>query len=700
MAYNLCSSPSSLCKPLCNTPSSSSRDSKSRNLNNNFYHSSKINTLSFHSRTTSLQITNVSLQDEEIPRQQTSKDSNFNEETGSSSKSYIWVNPKSSRASIHRKRSYDAKYTSLVNAAKSLNSCSSNKNDVFNVLSEFDDKFLEQDAVVILNNMSNPDTALLALKFFQERLKFQREVVVYNVTLKVFRKGRDLDKAEKLFDEMLERGVKPDNFTFSTIISCARLCNLADKAVEWFEKMPSFGLEPDDVTFSTMIDSYGRAGKVEKALSLYDRARTGEWRIDATTFSTLIRIYKVAGDFDGCLNVYEEMKALGVKPNLVVYNILLDAMGRAKRPWQVKKFYQDLIDSGLSPSFATYAALLHAYGRARYGDDAIKIYREMKEKGLGLNVVLYNSILAMCADLGYVDKAVEIFEDMKSSGIKPDSWTFSSMITIFSCCGKVSDSENTLNEMFEAGFQPNIFVLTSLIQCYGKAQRIDDVVMTFNRIFELVITPDDRFCGCLLNVMTQTPNEELGKLVKCVERVNQKLGYVVKLLVEEQDIEGNFKNEATDLFDSISIEVKKAYCNCLIDLCVKLNMMDRACELLELGLALEIYTDIMSRTSTQWSLNLKSLSPGAALTALHIWMNDLSTVLEAGEQLPPLLGINTGHGKHKYSEKGLANVFESHLKELNSPFHEAPDKIGWFLTTKVAAESWLESRKSTDTAAA
>jgi pentatricopeptide repeat protein len=116
----------------------------------------------------------------------------------------------------------------------------------------------------------------------------------------------------------------------------------------------------------------------------------------------------------------------------------------------------------------------------------------------------------MCADLGHVDKAVEIFEDMKSSGIKPDSWTFSSMITIFSCCGKVSEAENTLNEMFEAGFQPNIFILTSLIQCYGKAQRIDDVVKTFNRIFELVITPDDRFCGCLLNVMTQTPNEELS----------------------------------------------------------------------------------------------------------------------------------------------------------------------------------------------
>ncbi|KAI3456580.1 hypothetical protein Pfo_013243 [Paulownia fortunei] len=98
----------------------------------------------------------------------------------------------------------------------------------------------------------------------------------------------------------------------------------------------------------------------------------------------------------------------------------------------------------------------------------------------------------------------------------------------------------------------------------------------------------------------------------------------------------------------------------------------------DLGPALEIYSDIMSRTPTQWSLHLKSLSIGASWTARHIWMNDLHKALKNGEELPSLLGINTGHGKHKFSEKGLADVFESLLKELNAPFHEVPDKVGWF----------------------
>ncbi|XP_062013649.1 pentatricopeptide repeat-containing protein At4g16390, chloroplastic [Rosa rugosa] len=697
MAYHVSSTPSSLFHNRHTLSHSLSSSSRKLRPTNSDIHTFNLTFPTLHSRI-SLQINHVSLQETQSP-DVPSPDGNSS--SSSSSKSYIWVNPSSPRASQLRKKSYDSRYASLVKAAESLNSTGLSESDVIGILKGLGDRVLEQDAVVVLNNMVNPENALLVLNYFQQRFKPKREVVLYNVTLKVFRKCKDLERAEKLFYEILERGVKPDNVTFSTMISCARMCYLPDKAVEWFEKMPTFGCNPDDVTYSAMIDAYGRAGNVDKAFSLYDRARTEKWRIDPVTFATLIKIHGQSGNYDGCLNVYEEMKAIGVKPNMVIYNTLLDAMGRAKRPWQAKKIFREMISKGSSPNWVTYASLLRAFGRARYGDDALNVYKEMKEKGMELNVILYNTLLSMCADIGYTDQAIEIFKDMKSSETwKPDSWTFSSMITIYSCSGKVSEAERTLNEMVEAGFQPNIFILTSLIQCYGKAKRTDDVVRSFNQLLELGITPDERFCGCLLNVMTQTPKDELSKLTDCIERGNEKLGYVVRLLVEKQDSSENFRKEASELFNSVGSDVKKAYCNCLIDLCVNLDLLERACELLDLGLTLEIYTDIQSRSPTQWSLYLKGLSLGAALTALHVWINDLSRSLESGEELPPLLGINTGHGKHKYSDKGLASVFESHLKEVDAPFHEAPDKVGWFLTTKVAVTSWLESRRSPQVVAA
>ncbi|KAK7387674.1 hypothetical protein VNO78_22463 [Psophocarpus tetragonolobus] len=613
----------------------------------------------------------------------------------SSSSSYIWVNPRSPRAKELERKSYDARYTCLLHLAHSLDSCNPSLEEVSLLLKHLPSTLIQQDAVILINHMSNSSVVPFVLSYFLRRLSPTREVILYNVTLKVFRKTRDLDAMENLFDEMLHRGVTPDNVTFSTIISCARICSLPNKAVHWFEKMSSFGCEPDQVTYSAMIDAYGRAGNIDMALRLYDRARTEHWRLDTVTFSTLIKMYGLAGNYDGCLNVYQEMKVLGVKPNMVIYNTLLDAMGRAKRPWQAKTIYTEMSNSGFSPNWVTYASLLRAYGRGRYCQDALLVYKQMKEKGMEMNTHLYNTLLAMCADLGLADEAFQIFEDMKTSTTcLSDSWTFSSLITIYSCSGNVLEAERMLSEMIESGFQPTIFVLTSLVQCYGKVGRTDGVVKTFNQLLDLGLSPDDRFCGCLLNVITQTPKEELGQLKECVDKANPKLGSVVRYLVEGlEESDGVFRKEASELFNSIADEVKKPFCNSLIDLCVNLNLMDRACELLDLGLALEIYTDIQSKSQTQWSLHLKSLSLGASLTALHAWINDLSKVLESGEELPPLLGINTGHGKHRYSDKGLASVVESHLNELNAPFHEAPDKAGWFLTTQVAAKSWLESRE-------
>ncbi|CAJ2649405.1 unnamed protein product [Trifolium pratense] len=689
MAYHLCSSsPSSL---FHDPPFISSSKLKLRNLAFSFQNPSQSKTL-----------LHISLQ-EPIPQQQQQDVNSENDAKSTSSKSsYIWVNPNSPRAKQLGKKSYDARYNYLVKFSNSLDSCHPNQHDVSQILDRLGDKVVEHDAVTIINNMENSVVVPFVLRYLQRKIRPTREVILYNVTLKVFKKCKDLDGAEKVVVEMLQRGVKPDNFTFSTIISCARSCYLPEKAVEWFEKMPSFGCEPDDITYCVMIDAYGKAGNIDMALHLYDRARTEKWRIDHVTFSTLIKMYGISGNYDGCLNVYEEMKALGVKPNLVVYNTLLDAMGRAKRPWQAKTIYKEMINNQILPNRSTYASLLHAYGRARFCEDALIVYREMKAQGMDLNTHLYNTLLAMCADVGYTYLAFEIFEDMKSSDTcSPDSWTFSSLITIYSCIGKVSEAERMMNQMIESGSEPTIFVLTSLVQCYGKAKRTDDVVKTFHQLLDMGLAPDDQFCGCLLNVMTQTPKEELGKLTDCVKKANPKLGSVVRYVVDGLEGDGEFRKEALELFGSVTDGVKRAFCNSLIDLCINLDLLDKACVLLDLGLTLEIYTDIQSRSQTQWSLHLKGLSVGAALTAFHVWMNDFSKALESGEEdLPPLFGINTGHGRHRYSEKGLASVIDSHMKEINAPFRESPDKAGWFLTTRVAVKSWMKSRSSSELVAA
>ena len=138
---------------------------------------------------------------------------------------------------------------------------------------------------------------------------------------------------------MLRHGMQPDNTIFSTIISCACAYDLLSKVVEWFDKMPEFGCSPDWLTYSAMIDTYIHTGNFEAALC---HARAEKWQLDPVICSTVIKVHSTSGNFDGALNVFEEMKAIGVRPNLVVYNTMLDAMGRALRPWVVKTIHREI----------------------------------------------------------------------------------------------------------------------------------------------------------------------------------------------------------------------------------------------------------------------------------------------------------------------------------------------------------------------
>ncbi|KAK7303410.1 hypothetical protein RJT34_14316 [Clitoria ternatea] len=670
----LCPPPSPSCKPITNTTLISSH----------YLHIPSKSLL--HAPRFSLRTLQEPKHDNPLP-----KSSSF-------SKNSIWVNPKSPRPKHLLHNSHQPNLRKLAN---SLDSCNPTHQHVSQILKPLGDYVSERDALLILDSMVNPYTALLVLNYFQQKINPTRHVVLYNVTLKLFRQVRDFNGAEKLFDEMFQRGVMPDRITFSTIISSASVCSLPHKAVEWFEKMPSFGCEPDKNMYSFVISAYARLGNADMALKLYDRAKAEKWHIGTVAFSALIKMFGMSGNYDGCLSVYNDMKVLGAKPNLMLYNALLYAMGRGKLARKAKAIYEEMINNGFSPNWPTYAALLQAYCRARFGRDALSVYREMKEKGMDMDIVLYNMLFDMCADVGCADEAIEIFKDMKSSGTcQPDSFTYASLINMYSCKGKIAEIEAMLNEMIESGFEPNIMVLTSLAHCYGKAKRTDDVVKTFNQLLDLGISPDDCFCDCLLYAMTQIPKEELGKLTGCIQKANPKLWSVIRYIMEKQEDSEDFRKEAFELLSSIDDDVKKSMCNCLIDLCVNLDVPDRARDLLDVGLTLEIYRDLQSKSQTKWSLHLKRLSVGAALTALIVWINDLSRALESGEELPPLLGINTGHGKYKFSDKVLPTVFESYLKELKAPFHKATDKAGWFLSNGEAATSWLQSRGSTEIVAA
>lgn len=551
-----------------------------------------------------------------------------------------------------------------------------------------------ENALLLLNSLKQWQKTLMFLNWMKTTQdSLPMETIFYNVTMKSLRFGRQFQLIEELAHQMIDDGTQLDNITYSTIISCAKKCYLFDKAVYWFERMYKTGLMPDEVTYSAILDVYARLGKFEEVVSLYERGRATGWKPDPITFSVLGKMFGEAGDYDGIRYVLQEMKSLSVQPNLVVYNTLLEAMGKAGKPGFARSLFEEMIDSGIAPNEKTLTALIKIYGKARWSRDALELWQRMKENGWPMDFILYNTLLNMCADVGLVEEAETLFRDMKQSEhCRPDSWSYTAMLNIYGSEGDVDKAMNLFEEMNKLGIELNVMGCTCLIQCLGKAMEIDDLVRVFNVSVERGVKLDDRLCGCLLSVLSLSQgSKDEEKVLACLQQANPKLVAFIQLIVDEETSFETVKGEFKGIISNATVEVRRPFCNCLIDICRSKDLQERAHELLYLGTLYGLYPGLHSKTEYEWCLDVRSLSVGAALTALEEWMWTLTKIVQREEALPEYFLAQTGTGAHKFAQ-GLNLSFASHVRKLAAPFRQSEDKVGSFIATREDLVSWIQSK--------
>uniref|UniRef100_A0A0E0KLR2 Smr domain-containing protein n=1 Tax=Oryza punctata TaxID=4537 RepID=A0A0E0KLR2_ORYPU len=542
------------------------------------------------------------------------------------------------------------------------------------------------DALLLLNYL-HPSwrKSLSLLSWLRALPAFPLDTILFNVALKSLRAARQWPQAERLALDMLASGVPLDNITYSTLITAARRCRQFDKAVEWFERMyASDGVLPDEVTYSAILDVYAQLGMKEEVLALFDRARGSGWKPDHVAFAVLAKMFGEAGDYDGIQFVFKEMREVGIKANIFVYNALLEALGKTGKPGLARSLFEEMTAEGVEPNARTLTALAKIYGRARWGRDALQLWEQMREKKLPADNILCNTLLSMCADVGLVGEAEQLFSEMKDPELgdvpKPDKWSYTAMINIYGSSGDAGRALQLFAEMVESGIEPNIMSYTIVIQCLGKAGRIQDAVDVLEAGMAKGLKPDDRLCGCLLSVVALSSGDETEMILACLEKVRSNLVKLIRMLGDSRVGVDDLTVELKAILNAAAPEVRRPYCNCLIDICRNHGYpCERAGELFRLARLYGLYSKIHTRKEEEWSLDLRSLSVGAAKTAFDDWMK---TIWEHKEEALPLtFSVYTGSSTHKFAQ-GLATAVASHLEQVGAPFRGSESQLGSFISSR------------------
>ncbi|KAK3034628.1 hypothetical protein RJ639_033583 [Escallonia herrerae] len=543
-----------------------------------------------------------------------------------------------------------------------------------------------------------------ASEIFDDMLRsgVQPDRITYNSLLAVCSGAGLWETARNLFSEMLYKGIDQDIYTYNTLLDVACHGGQIDMAFEIMSNMPAKNVLPNEVTYSTMIRGCAKAGRLDRALSLFNEMKYAGIKLDRVSYNTLLAIYASLGRFEEALNVAKEMESMGIRKDVVTYNALLDGFGKQGMYDKVNEQFREMKREKLSPNLLTYSTLISVYSKGGLYQEAMEVYREFKQEGLKADVVFYSKLIDALCKKGLVESSAVLLDEMTKKGIRPNVVTYNSIINAFGQSAAV-DNEPQIESS-------HLIVLEDATEMKLEDHEEDKIIKIFEQLaankshcakeesrgerrlykmHKLEIKPNVVTFSAILNACSRCSSFEEASLLLEELRLfdNQVYGVAHGLLMGHRE---NVWVQALSLFDEVKqmdSSTASAFYNALTDMLWHFGQK-RGAQLVVLeGKRRHVWENTWSDSC----LDLHLMSSGAARAMVHAWLLNIRSIVFEGHELPKLLSILTGWGKHSkvVGDGALKRAIEALLITIGSPFRISKCNIGRFTSTGSVVAAWL-----------
>ncbi|CAN8266576.1 unnamed protein product [Cochlearia groenlandica] len=298
----------------------------------------------------------------------------------------------------------------------------------------------------------------------------QRNVVSWTTMISAYSKHKLHKKALELLVLMLREGVRPNVYTYSSVL---RSCNGIFDVRMVHCGIIKEGLESDDFVRSALIDVFAKLGETEDALSVFDEMVT----CDSIVWNSIIGGFAQNSRCNEALKLFKRMKRDGFTADqATLTSVLRGCTGLAllelgmQAHVHILKYDQDLILNN---------ALVDMYCKCGSLDDARRVFSNMKER----DVISWSTMISGLAQNGFSQEALKLFEKMKLSGIKPNYITVVGVLFACSHAGLLEDGWYYFRSMKKLyGIDPGREHYGCMIDLLGKAGKLDDAVKLLNEM--------------------------------------------------------------------------------------------------------------------------------------------------------------------------------------------------------------------------
>ncbi|GLJ26657.1 hypothetical protein SUGI_0518490 [Cryptomeria japonica] len=322
----------------------------------------------------------------------------------------------------------------------------------------------------------------------------ERDVVSWTTLIAAHAKQGYCQDALNVFYQMCRVGVRPDHFTFSSVLPACRdlasveqiheqaivnvvdsdvfvgnalldryaKCGSMDKARKVFDIMPI----RDVVSWNSLIAGYGQHGRVGEASELFSEMP----KRDLTSWNLMIAVYTQNGYIDNARKLFQEMP----RQDVVSWNAMIAGYAQIGRLDEALELFHRIPQQNV----VSWNAMIGGFSKNGHAEEALRLYRQMQFKGAKPNPQTFATVLSACADLEDLDQGKEIHEAIISFEYESNVIVASALVDMYAKCG----SQENACEIFNNVRHRDVVLWNSMIAAHVYCGDIDNALKCFQNI--------------------------------------------------------------------------------------------------------------------------------------------------------------------------------------------------------------------------
>ncbi|XP_070006616.1 pentatricopeptide repeat-containing protein At3g03580 [Nicotiana sylvestris] len=366
-------------------------------------------------------------------------------------------------------------------------------------------------------------------------------VYLWNTIIRAMTHNGLFSKALDFYTQMRKLNVKPDNYTFPSIISsCGNLLDLKMAEIV-HDDVLGMGFGSDLYICNALINMYARMKKLGSAREVFDKMP----HRDVVSWNSLISGYSANGYWEEAVEAFREGRLLGVVADTFTVSSVLPACGGLMEVEQGQIVHGLVEKNGIKGDMTVSNGLLSMYFKFERLLDCQRIFDEMIVR----DTVTWNIIIYGFSRSGLHQESINLFREMVCE-YQPDLLTITSVLQ---ACGHLGD--------LRFGRYVHDFIFKHRYECDTTASNI--IINMYAK------------CGDLAAARQVFDNMKNWDLVSWNSMIS---GYV----------ENGFNKEAVDLFKIMRIDLQP-------DSVTFVTLLSTCTKLMDMNFARELHSDIIKR---------------------------------------------------------------------------------------------------------